>query len=312
MDRIKLFKELNSVANILEDNGKISEASQITNVLIRIAQGAGVGSTGQQPTGQQSQGQQQATPEQKKELYKTRFIEMLKLRNLVDSIKKKLPSLYLKYTIDQDGYKIDTLSTKYVGKTLRELYDNFVKANPSVNLRFDEQDPDEQQKKVADEVAKNIATAELWPDPQGDPAITKAINEKYILGYNLLGGTYYIGSKTNSSDNYDDKNIENLKDVFLKLGEHYKKFNNQFPEHIYQALGKSEKYDDVNDIIFQALEMDEPAKLKFLQENYSGHPNYKDIIRGFYQEYNKRNPTKKITEKQSPVEPVADVDGENP
>ena len=38
MERLKIIKELNNVANILEDNGRISEASQITNVLIKIAQ----------------------------------------------------------------------------------------------------------------------------------------------------------------------------------------------------------------------------------------------------------------------------------
>ena len=35
MERLKIIKELNNVANILEDNGRISEASQITNVLIK-------------------------------------------------------------------------------------------------------------------------------------------------------------------------------------------------------------------------------------------------------------------------------------
>ena len=38
MERLKIIKELNNVANILEENGRISEASQITNVLIKIAQ----------------------------------------------------------------------------------------------------------------------------------------------------------------------------------------------------------------------------------------------------------------------------------
>ena len=309
MDRIKLFKELNSVANILEDNGKISEASQITNVLIRIAQGAGAGNTAQ-PTGQQPTGQSQVdqapqlTEDQFKQNVKTRFNELLQLRTIADTLRENAPADYTgEYTIDSDGYKIFKRDNTFeIGKTLQELA-NKVKLQLSA--------PSEETAKYADKVAQDILSASKWPDPEGDPAITKAINDKYMLGFNLLGGTYYIGNRQNPSDVIDKKDINDLKNIFLSLGKYYKD-TKTFPDSIFEYNTGKKEDKDINVIILEALKQDEGKKWDYINKNFKNHPNYEDIKRGFYQEYKKRNPDKQVTEKQSGEEPVADAGGENP
>lgn len=305
MERLKIIKELNNVANILEDNGRISEASQITNVLIKIAQGTpsvGSGASVQnstQPTpGQQPQGQPaqtpQLTPDQIKQNIKTRLNELIRLRSFAENYKKAAPGhSFPKYYMDETGYQFDASGYIYEAKSLEELA---AKIKRAVDLTIAIPGKDSSKNEYADKITENIASATNWPDPEGDASITKAINEKYQLGYNLLAGTYYIGSKTNPSDNYDDQNINNLKDVFLKLGEHYKKHNNQFPENIYQATSKEKPSEGLNEIIFNALDRDSNDKFKWLADNYSLHPNYDDIKRGFVLQYNRLHPNNQITE----------------
>ena len=254
MDHVRIFKELHSLACLLEDNGKFIESSQITNVMTRIAQvNAGIGNTpagtgnptpGNPPTGSAGTGATQFTPEQIKENIKNRFLDMLKLRSLAEAYQKKFND-YPKYFISRDNkYVIEGKRGTAYGTTLEQVAQQIGTTIANV---------DDKKTKFAEDVAQKILNAKNWPDPQNDASITKAINENYELGYNLLAGTYYIGSKSNSSDNIDKKNIDDLKDVFLKLGEHYKKHNNQFPVNIYEAFGKSTPEIDVNQIILDAL-----------------------------------------------------------
>jgi hypothetical protein len=292
MERLKIIKELNNVANILEENGRISEASQITNVLIKIAQqtGSGNGSTVQttQPTpGQPTQGQtQQLSDDQIKQNIKNAFLNLLKLRSLAEAYQEKFGE-YPKYFISRDNkYVIEGKRGTAYGTTLEQVANQINTTIPNV---------DDKKTKFAEDVAQKILNAKNWPDPQNDASITKAINENYYLGYNLLAGTYYIGSKSNSSDNIDKKNIDDLKDVFLKLGEHYKKHNNQFPANIYEAFGKSTPEIDVNQIILEVLDRKTNDKFQHLEAFYKNHPNYEDIKRGFIVEHNRRNPNNQIT-----------------
>jgi hypothetical protein len=292
MERLKIIKELNNVANILEENGRISEASQITNVLIKIAQQtqAGNGSTVQttQPTpGQPTQGQtQQLSDDQIKQNIKNAFLNLLKLRSLAEAYQEKFGE-YPKYFISRDNkYVIEGKRGTAYGTTLEQVANQINTTIPNV---------DDKKTKFAEDVAQKILNAKNWPDPQNDASITKAINENYYLGYNLLAGTYYIGSKSNSSDNIDKKNIDDLKDVFLKLGEHYKKHNNQFPANIYEAFGKSTPEIDVNQIILEVLDRKTNDKFQHLEAFYKNHPNYEDIKRGFIVEHNRRNPNNQIT-----------------
>jgi hypothetical protein len=292
MERLKIIKELNNVANILEGNGRISEASQITNVLIKIAQQtqSGNGSTVQttQPTpGQPTQGQtQQLSDDQIKQNIKNKFLDLLKLRSLAEVYQEKYNE-YPKYFISRDNkYVIEGKRGTAYGTTLEQVASQIGTTIANV---------DDKKTKFAEDVAQKILNAKNWPDPQNDASITKAINENYELGYNLLAGTYYIGSKSNSSDNIDKKNIDDLKDVFLKLGEHYKKHNNQFPVNIYQAFGKSTPEIDVNQIILEVLDRKTNDKFQHLEALYKNHPNYEDIKRGFIVEHNRRNPNNQIT-----------------
>jgi hypothetical protein len=292
MERLKIIKELNNVANILEENGRISEASQITNVLIKIAQQtqAGNGSTVQptQPTpGQPTQGQtQQLSDDQIKQNIKNSFLNLLKLRSLAETYQERFGD-YPKYFISRDNkYVIQGKTHTAYGTTLEQVANQIGTTIANV---------DDKKTKFAEDVAQKILNAKNWPDPQNDASITKAINENYYLGYNLLAGTYYIGSKSNSSDNIDKKNIDDLKDVFLKLGEHYKTHNNQFPVNIYQAFGKSTPEIDVNQIILEVLDRKTNDKFQHLENLYKNHPNYEDIKRGFIVEHNRRNPNNQIT-----------------
>lgn len=306
MERLKIIKELNNVANILEGNGRISEASQITNVLIKIAQTApvGAGNTVQAPTqttqGPQTPGQQtpqnqtELTPQEKaakieqaKQNNKKRFLELIQLRDVAEAYRNslKLPETPV-YSIDQDGLKIETKAGSVIGKTIEELVNNLntkfniLLAVPSLSVNKD---------KYADKVAQDILSAADWPDPEGDASITKAINENYMLGYNLLAGTYYIGNKSNSTDVVDKKDINQLKSIFDQLGKYYKTHNNKFPDQIYMVNKEQSFIEDPNQIIMNAFKEEVGQKWKFIK-SYDKHPNYQEIINGFVQEYNRREP----------------------
>ena len=301
MERLKIIKELNNVANILEENGRISEASQITNVLIKIAQQtqAGNGSTVQptQPTPGQpaAQNQTQLTPEQiaankEKAIQsnKNYLNEMLKLREIAQPFLND--GLKIEYTYDKRGYVIKIGEQSFIQPTIQQLVDEInQKKNKNIKVpgALD-------NNKYIDEIAKNIASAADWPDPKNDPKITEEINKEYELGYNLLAGTYYIGKITYKNDFIDKKNINDLKDVFTKLGEHYASHNNQFPVNIYQIYGGKDP-GDINKIILEALRQDEGQKWYWINGLYKDHPNIKDIQRGFVQEYNRRDPLKQIS-----------------
>jgi hypothetical protein len=297
MDHVRIFKELHSLACLLEDNGKFIESSKITNVMTRIAQTApaGIGNTpngtgnptpGNPPAGSAGTGTTQFTPEQIKENIKNRFLDMLKLRSLAEAYQTKYNE-YPEYFISADNQYVvkGTRGTAY-GKTLEQVANQI--GTPIANV-------DNEKTKIAEDIAQKVLSAKSWPNPQGDASITNKINEEYELGYNLLAGTFYIGHKTNKNDVVDKKDINDLKAVFLKLGEHYKKYNNQFPEYIFQALGKNDPDQDPNKIILDAFKKDVGEQLKYIK-TFANHPNYKDIKRGFVQEHNRRRPASLIRE----------------
>lgn len=291
MERLKIIKELNNVANILEDNGRISEASQITNVLIKIAQTAPTGTGNSIPgnAGTGATGNSQFTPAQIKQNIKNHYNELLQLRTLAEKLRRKNPGMYTGvYTIDFDGYKIFTKDGTVVGKTLLDVAERTGEKVPALETGKDQ---------ILNNITENIASAANWPDPEGGPEITKAINEKYMLGYNLLGGTYYIGDKQNRSDVIDKKDINDLKTLFLSLGKYYKD-TKTFPESIFEYSTGKKVDKDINVIILEALKEDFDNEMVSYIEKFDSHPNYKDIKRGFVQEYNRRKPKQedRITE----------------
>jgi hypothetical protein len=302
MERLKIIKELNNVANILEGNGRISEASQITNVLIKIAQQtqAGNGSTVQptQPTPGQpaAQNQTQLTPEQiaankEKAIQsnKNYLNEMLKLRDIAQYfLNQNIPT---EYTYDSRGYVIKIVGDTFIKQKIEDLVAE-INSQKKTKISVPGQPA---PNKFLDEIAKNIASAADWPDPVGDPSITKAINDKYLLGYNLLGGTYYIQNKTTPSDVIDSKDINVLKDIFGKLGKFYNDTNKTFPESIFEYQTGKKVDQDINVIILEALKKDSGAKWAYINDNFKNHPNFDDIKRGFVQEYNRRDPIKQIS-----------------
>jgi hypothetical protein len=306
MERLKIIKELNNVANILEENGRISEASQITNVLIKIAQQtqAGNGSTVQptQPTPGQpaAQNQTQLTPEQiaankEKAIQsnKNYLNEMLKLREIAQYfLNQNIPT---EYTYDSRGYVIKINNEEFIQPSIQELVTK-INLQKKTNISVPGQPA---PNKFLDEIATNIASAAYWPDPEGESTITKAINDNYELGYNLLGGTYYIGKKQNPIDVADEKDINKLKEVFSRLGSYYKK-NNSFPKSIMEMqLSENTQGDttfmDPNIAILEALEKPTGEKWKYLKDKYSKYYNFEAMKRGFVQEYNRRDPIIKIS-----------------
>ena len=302
MERLKIIKELNNVANILEGNGRISEASQITNVLIKIAQQAqsGNGSTVEptQPTPGQpaAQNQTQLTPEQiaankEKAIQsnKNYLNEMLKLREIAQYfLNQNIPT---EYTYDSRGYVIKIAGDTFIKPKIEDLVAE-INLKKKSNISVPGQPA---PNKFLDEIATNIASAAYWPDPEGDSSITKAINDKYLLGYNLLGGTYYIQNKTTPSDVIDSKDINVLKTLFGVLGKYYKDNKNTFPDSIFNFQTGKKVDGDINEIILEALRQDKGQKWYWINGTYKNHPNIEDIKRGFVQEYKRRNPGSNIS-----------------
>jgi hypothetical protein len=299
MERLKIIKELNNVANILEENGRISEASQITNVMTRIAQGAApTGNAGAvntfAGTGTTAGNLTNAELQKKAIDWNKYYIkEMLKLRDIAQPFLND--GLKTEYTYDKRGYVIKIDEEFFIQPTIQQLVDE-INQKKNKNIKVPEAPTDN---KYIEEIAKNIDSAADWPDPEGEPSITKAINENYLLGYNLLGGTYYIQNKKNPSDVADERDINKLREVFTRLGSHYKK-NNSFPSHIMSMqFGEHTKDDaifmDPNIAILEALEKGVGKKWKYLKDKYSKYYNFETMKLGFVQEYNRRYPANQIS-----------------
>ncbi len=309
MDHVRIFKELHSLACLLEDNGKFIESSQITNVMTRIAQvtpgNAGTGNTIQgvvynppssagTATTVTTDTTPQFTPDQIKQNIMNRMNEMLQLRSMAEEYRKRnnLPNTP-KYTIDSQGYKVfvddqDTI----IGQNLTDLSHRLAVSVPDANTVKND--------KITQKIAQDILSAKYWSDPLGDPTITKAINDNYELGYNLLAGTYYIGNKQKPSDVIDRKNINDLKQVFTTLGKYYKDNNKKFPDYVatmYTLPPGKDAYqiDDINTIIMDALKQPKGEKFSYIKDGWGDNPNFKAIVDGFIQEYKRRNPDSKIS-----------------
>ncbi len=319
MDHVRIFKELHSLACLLEDNGKFIESSQITNVMTRIAQGtpAGIGNTSNgvvytppssagtatTATTDNTDTTPQFTPDQIKQNIMNRMNEMLQLRSMAEEYRKRnsLPNTP-KYTIDSQGYKVFVdYQNPIIGQNLKDLAYRLAVSVPDANTVKND--------KITEKIAQDILSAKYWSDPLGDPTITKAINDNYELGYNLLAGTYYIGNKQKPSDVIDRKNINDLKQVFKTLGKYYKDNNKKFPDNVatmYTLPDGKDTYqiDDINTIIMDALAQPKGEKFSYIKTGWGDNPNFKAIVDGFIQEHNRRNPkdlislsdTKKLNE----------------
>jgi hypothetical protein len=315
MDHVRIFKELHSLACLLEDNGKFIESSKITNVMTRIAQVAPAGtgntingvvynpaSSAGTATTATTDTTPQFTPDQIKQNIMNRMNEMLQLRSMAEEYRKRnrLPNTP-KYTIDSQGYKVFVdYQNPIIGQNLTDLAYRLAVSVPDANTVKND--------KITEKIAQDILSAKYWPDPSGDPIVTKAINDNYELGYNLLAGTYYIGNKQNPSDVIDRKNINDLKQVFTTLGQYYKD-NKKFPTNVatmYKLPPGKDAYqiDDINTIIMDALAQEKGEKFSYIKTGWGDNPNFKAIVDGFIQEYNRRNPkdlislsdTKKLNE----------------
>jgi hypothetical protein len=306
MDHVRIFKELHSLACLLEDNGKFIEASQITNVMTRIAQTApaGIGNT---PNGvvynpPNSAGTAttvtdttpQFTPDQIKKNIMNRMNEMLQLRSMAEEYRKRnsLPNTPI-YTIDSQGYKVFVDGQNpIIGQNLTDLANRLAVSVPDANTVKND--------KITEKIAQDILSSKYWPDHLGDSSITKAINENYELGYNLLAGTYYIGNKQKPSDVIDRKNINDLKQVFSTLGKYYKENDKKFPQNVatMYVLPKDKnvyQIDDINTIIMDALLKPKGEKFSYIKDGWGDNPNYKALVDGFIQEHNRRNPKNLIS-----------------
>jgi hypothetical protein len=290
MDHVRIFKELHSLACLLEDNGKFIESSKITNVMTRIAQVAPAGSPtpGNPPAGNLTKEELQ---KRSIEYNKKYFNEMLKLRDIAQYfLNKGKPT---EYTIDSRGYVIKVNDKTYQKPTIEELVTE-INSNEQTNLQVPEAPADN---KYIEKIAKDIDSAADWPDPENDPSITKAINEKYSLGYNLLGGTYYIQDRTNAIDVADETDINKLREVFSNLGTYYKN-NKSFPKSIMIIQSENTQgitFMDPNIAILEAFEKSAGEKWKYLKDKYSKYYNFEAMKRGFVQEYNRRNPKNQIS-----------------
>jgi arsenate reductase-like glutaredoxin family protein len=289
MDHVRIFKELHSLACLLEDNGKFIESSQITNVMTRIAQTAPTGNPtpGNAGTGNLSKDElKKRSIEYNKKFYN----EMLRLRELSQFFIKLNKNT--EYTIDSRGYVIKVNDKTYQKPTIEELVKdiaNDLKISIPVPVLPTEN-------KNVDKIAENIDSAADWPDPLNDASITQEINKEYMLGYNLLAGTYYISKKSDPTDVIDKTDINELKIVFDELGKYYKNNQNKFPDRIYKINKEQSFFEDPNKIILDALKENFDTDMVSYIKKFNNHPNYKDIKRGFVQEYNRRRPDDKISE----------------
>jgi hypothetical protein len=306
MDHVRIFKELHSLACLLEDNGKFIESSQITNVMTRIAQVESPAGTGNASTGvvytpdagsagtATTATTPQFTPDQIKQNVMNKMNEMLQLRSMADEYRKRNNLNYTPiYTIDSQGYKIFVDGNNpTIGQNLTELANKLAVSVPDANTVKND--------KITEKIAQDILSSKYWPDPLGDSSITKAINDNYELGYNLLAGTYYIGNKQKPSDVIDRKNINDLKLVFSTLGQYYKNNGKKFPQNVATMytlpVGKQAyQIDDINKIIMDALLQPKGEKFSYIKDGWGDNPNYKALVDGFIQEHNRRNPKNLIS-----------------
>lgn len=228
--QIDTLSQINEVINSLVKKGNFKQANNLNKLFIRMAQeGPAAGAPPAPPTNSSAPQGTSTTPPKNTDNNSANQAKAVNpdMMNIVKQFlalkeyanTQKPPAFYSFsrgqfYVSSKDGKT--TLSAPTVG----ELFAQLGVTNQEIKELAGE------VKTQAEKIISEISSASSWSG--ATPEASKAINDKYDLGFNFEENKYYIADPKNANDKEFRQTVAQLEEVYNQLGNYYKA-NNSLP-----------------------------------------------------------------------------------
>ena len=222
--QIDTLSQINEVINSLVKKGNLKQANNLNQLFLKMAQTApNAGSTpaapgGAAPTGPAApantgQGQTQNGQNQTKAVDPDMMNIIKQFLALKEYANKQTPPAF--YSFSRGNFTVGTPDNKTISSiSVGDLFSKLGVTNQEIK------EISEDMKPKANAIISAISSAKSWKD--ASPEASKAINDKYDLGYNFEQEKYYIADPNNSTDIELRQNVADLEEVYNQLGNYYK------------------------------------------------------------------------------------------
>ena len=220
--QIDTLSQINEVINSLVKKGNFKQANNLNQLFLKMAQaapnagGAPAAPGGPAPTSAPAntgQGQTQNGQNQAKAVNPDMMNIIKQFLALKEYANKQTPPAF--YSFSRGNFTVGTPDNKTISsKSVGDLFSKLGVTNQEIK------EISEDMKPKANAIISAISSAKSWKG--ASPEASKAINEKYDLGYNFEEEKYYIADPKNSTDIELRLNVTDLEEVYNQLGNYYK------------------------------------------------------------------------------------------
>lgn len=220
--QIDTLSQINEVINSLVKKGNFKQANNLNQLFLKMAQaapnagGAPAAPGGPAPTSAPAntgQGQTQNGSNQAKAVDPDMMDIIKQFLALKEYANKQTPPAF--YSFSRGNFTVSTPDNKTISSTsVGDLFSKLGVTNQEIK------EISEDMKPKANAIISAISSAKSWKG--ASPEASKAINDKYDLGYNFEEEKYYIADPNNSADIELRLNVTELEEVYNQLGNYYK------------------------------------------------------------------------------------------
>ena len=220
--QIDTLSQINEVINSLVKKGNLKQANNLNQLFLKMAQtapnagGAPAAPGGPAPTSAPAntgQGQTQNGQNQAKAVNPDMMDIIKQFLALKEYANKQTPPAF--YSFSRGNFTVGTQDNKTISSTrVGDLFSKLGVTNQEIK------EISEDMKPKANAIISAISSAKSWKG--ATPEASKAINDKYDLGYNFEQEKYYIADPNNSTDIELRLKVADLEEVYNQLGNYYK------------------------------------------------------------------------------------------
>ena len=220
--QIDTLSQINEVINSLVKKGNLKQANNLNQLFLKMAQtapnagGAPAAPGGPAPTSAPAntgQGQTQNGQNQAKAVNPDMMDIIKQFLALKEYANKQTPPAF--YSFSRGNFTVGTPDNKTISSTsVGDLFSKLGVTNQEIK------EISEDMKPKANAIISAISSAKSWKG--ATPEASKAINDKYDLGYNFEQEKYYIADPNNSTDIELRLKVADLEEVYNQLGNYYK------------------------------------------------------------------------------------------
>ena len=225
--QIDTLSQINEVINSLVKKGNFKQANNLNQLFLKMAQtgpadappatgGAPAAPGTTAPTGAPAstgQAQTENSPNQAKAVDPDMMNIIKQFLALKEYANKQTPPAF--YSFSRGNFTVGTPDNKTISSTrVGDLFSKLGVTNQEIKEKSEDMKP------KANAIISAISSAKSWKG--ASPEASKAINDKYDLGYNFEEEKYYIADPNNSADIELRLNVTELEEVYNQLGNYYK------------------------------------------------------------------------------------------